>query len=144
MIQEKIIKFLIEYIITRFGVPQRLIMDNGSNLKGKDMQAFCKKFHITQTFSSIYYPQGNGQAKATNNTLKSILSKTWDKYKIDWHEQLPYGLWAYRTNVRTTMGVTPFSLVYGDESIVPLELEIPSLRISLQGYILDEGVRKRC
>ena len=86
VIQENIIAFLIEYIITRFGVPQRLIMDNGPNLKGKDMQGFCKKFHITQTFSSVYYSQGNGQVEATNKTLNSILAKTWDKYKRDWYE----------------------------------------------------------
>ena len=37
---------------------------------------------------------------------------------------------------------TPFSLVYGDEAIVPLELEIPSLTISLHGDISDEDARK--
>ena len=70
-------------------MPQRLIMDNGQNFKGKEMQDFCKKFHITKSFYSIYYPQGNDQAKATNKMLKSILAKTWDKYKRDWYEQLP-------------------------------------------------------
>ena len=35
--QEKMIVFLTKYIITRFGVLQRLIMDNGQNFKGKDM-----------------------------------------------------------------------------------------------------------
>jgi len=90
--QIKIIALLIENIITRFGLPPRLIMDNGPNFKGKDMKAFCKKFHIVQIFSSIYYPQGNGQTEATNKKIKSILAKTWDKYKKDWHEQLPYAL----------------------------------------------------
>jgi len=32
--------------------------------------------------------------------------------------------------------------VYGDEAIVPLELEILSLRISLQGDIFNEEERK--
>jgi len=50
---EKVIAFLTKYIITRFCVPQRLIMDDGQNFKGKDMHAFCKKFHILQTFSSF-------------------------------------------------------------------------------------------
>jgi len=106
-------------------------MENGPNFKGKNMKAFCKKFHIAQTFSSIYDAQGNGQAEATNKIIKSILAKTWDNYKKDWHEQLPYILWAYRTNIRTTIGGTKFSLVYGDEAIVPLDLEIPSLIIFL-------------
>jgi len=75
LIQDKIIAFLIENIITRFSVPQRLIMENGPNFKGKDMKAFCRKFHIVQIFSSIYYPQGNGLAKASNKTIKSILLK---------------------------------------------------------------------
>lgn len=46
------------------------------------------------------------------------------------YEQLPYALWAYQTSIIT--GATNFSLVYGDEAIVRLELEIPNLRISLQ------------
>lgn len=32
--------------------------------------------------------------------------------------------------------------MYGDEAIVPLEIEIPSLRVSLEGFILDEEKRK--
>jgi len=70
------------------------------------------------------------------------LSKTWDRYKRDCHEQVPYALWEYTTSIRTTIGVTPFSLVYGDEAIIPLELELPSLRISLQGDVVNEDARK--
>ena len=44
--QDKIIAFLIENIITRFSVKQRLIMENGKNFKGKEMKYFYKKFHI--------------------------------------------------------------------------------------------------
>lgn len=58
--QDKIISFLTKNIIIRFGVPQRLIMENGPNFKGKDMKAYCNKFHIMQTFSLVYYPKGNG------------------------------------------------------------------------------------
>jgi len=45
-------------------------------------------------------------------------------------------------SVHIATRATPFSLVYRDEVIVPLELEIPSLRISLQGDILDEEARQ--
>ena len=80
--------------------------------------------------------------EATNKTIKSILSKTWDRYKRDWHEQLPYALWVYRKTIRIAIGKTPFLLVYVDEVLVPLELELPSLRISLQGDITNEDARK--
>ena len=45
-------------------------------------------------------------------------------------------------SVCIAIGETPFSLVYGDESIIPLDLEIPSLKIFLHGDISNEGVRK--
>lgn len=85
-IQEKIIKFLVENIITIFGIPQKLSMDNRPNFKGKDMKEFCKIFHITQKIFYVYYPQGNGEAKSSNKIIKSILVKIWNGYKKDWHE----------------------------------------------------------
>jgi len=50
----------------------------------------------------------------------------------DWHGWLPYALHAYRIAVRTSTGATPYSLVYGMEAVVPLEVEIPSLRVLME------------
>ena len=36
---------------------------------------------------------------------------------------------AYRTLVRTSIGATSFFLVYGMEAVLPIEVEIPSLRV---------------
>ena len=42
---------------------------------------------------------------------------------------LPYTLLDYRTSVRTSIGSTPYFLVYGTEAVIPAEVEILSLRI---------------
>jgi hypothetical protein len=42
---------------------------------------------------------------------------------------LPFALHAYRTAVRTLTGATPYTLVYGIEEVMSLEVEIPSLRV---------------
>ena len=47
-------------------------------------------------------------------------------------------LWAYHTSIRTPTGATPFSLVYGSEAILPIEIELPSLRVSLKNLISEE------
>src|ERR1043165_2340601 len=47
----------------------------------------------------------------------------------DWHEKLPLAVWGYRTSIRTPTGATPYSLVYGIEAVLPLELEIQSARV---------------
>ena len=41
-------------------------------------------------------------------------------------------LWAYRTSVKTATSFTLFQLVYGLESIFPIECEIPSLKLAVQ------------
>lgn len=59
----------------------------------------------------------------------------------DWHIQLNPSLWAYRTCVCTTTSATLYSLVYGIKAIFPIEVEFPSLRISLKNIIYDEDHR---
>ena len=70
----------------------------------------------------------NGAVEAANKNIKKIIQKMVVTYK-DWHEMLSFALHAYRTAVRTSTGATPYSLVYGMEAVMPLEVEIPSLRV---------------
>ena len=69
----------------------------------------------------------NGAVEAANKNIKKIIEKTTNTYK-DWHEKLPFILHSYRTSVRTSTRAIPFSLVYGMEVVLPIEVEIPSLR----------------
>ena len=41
-------------------------------------------------------------------------------------------LWAYRTFVKTATGFSPFQLVYGMEAVLPIECQIPSLKLAVQ------------
>ena len=41
-------------------------------------------------------------------------------------------LWEYRTSVKTSTGFTPFQLVYGLEVVLPIECEIPSLKLAIE------------
>ena len=84
-----------------------------------------------QEHSSSYYPKENGQVEAVNKTLKTILKRTIDEARSNWHIMLYPALWAYRTNVKTTMGFSPFQLVHGVEAVTPIECEIPSLKIAI-------------
>ena len=40
--------------------------------------------------------------------------------------------------MRTPTKATPFSLVYGVEAVLPLEIQIPSLRVALATEMIDE------
>ena len=58
------------------------------------------------------------------------------KYK-DWHLQLPYALWGYRTSIRSSTGAIPYSLVYGIEAVLPIKMGVRSLRTVLESEILE-------
>jgi hypothetical protein len=49
-----------------------------------------------------------------------------------WHTLLTYALWANHTTTKVSTGCTPFQLVYGQEAIMPTEIELSSLRLMLQ------------
>ena len=56
----------------------------------------------------------------------------------DWDIKLLDALWAYRTAYKVTTKFTPFQLVYGQEAILPVELELPSLCIVIDEILSDE------
>nr|XP_009790372.1 PREDICTED: uncharacterized protein LOC104237841 [Nicotiana sylvestris] len=47
-----------------------------------------------------------------------------------WPKLLPEVLWAYRTTPKSSMGETPYLLVYGIDIVIPVEVGEPSLRYS--------------
>src|ERR1051325_11983848 len=76
----------------------------------------------------------NGAVEAANKNIKKIIQNMVVTYK-DWHEMLPFALHRYRTSVRTSTGATPFSLVYGMEVVLPVEVEITSMRVLMEAKL---------
>ncbi|XP_060183259.1 uncharacterized protein LOC132613244 [Lycium barbarum] len=68
----------------------------------------------------LFHEVDRGQAESTNKILIRNIKK-----KL---EELPGVLWEYRTTLKTSMGKTPFSLVYRDEALIPVEIGEPSIR----------------
>ncbi|XP_070005136.1 uncharacterized protein [Nicotiana sylvestris] len=61
-----------------------------------------------------------------------------------WHEKLPFALLGYRTTVCTSIGATPYMLVYGTKAVIPSKVEIPFLRVIHEAELSDiEWVRSR-
>ena len=83
---------------------------------------------ITNRYSILAYPQGNGQAETVNKVIVSGLKKRLDDAKGRWVEELPHVLWAYRTTPRRSTGETPFSMSYGAKAVILIETGFPTLR----------------
>ena len=68
-------KYVWKNIITRFGVPDSLISDNGLQFDSRAFRKFCSNLGIKNRYSSPVYPQGNGQAEIVNKVIVNDLKR---------------------------------------------------------------------
>ena len=71
----KVMDFLENNIITRFGAPAKITTDNGKAFSSAEFTNFCFDYGIVLSHSSNYYPQCNGLAKSKNKNLMTILKE---------------------------------------------------------------------
>jgi len=134
-VTQKVVKrFIKKDLICRYGPPEKIVIDNAQNFNGKMIVELCTKWKIKHSNSSPYRPKMNGVVESANKNIKKIIQKMVVPYK-DWHEMLPFALYAYRTIIRTSIGTTPYSLVYGMEAVMPLKVEIPLLRVLMDSEL---------
>ena len=68
-----IIEFLVHNILSRFGCPKRLVIDNARAFSFAKMTKFCVDYNMILAHSKTYYPQGNGLAKSSNKSLVMMI-----------------------------------------------------------------------
>ena len=105
--------------------------DQGEHFINNLIRELTSHYAIVHKKSAPYYPQANGLAESTNKTLQTILKKIVNDNRIDWDERLHSTLWAYRTIFKTSIGSTPFRLVFGLEAVMPIEFQVPSLSLQI-------------
>ena len=130
---KKVAQFIQTNIICGYRVLHEIISDNGLHFKG-ETEKLLRQSNIQHHKFSPYRPQTNGAVEAANKNIGRILKKSIKNYK-DRHLQLPYALWKYRTSIQSSTKATPYSLVYGMEAIIPIEMGIHSLRTILESEI---------
>ena len=107
------------------------------------MKEVCEQFKIVHHNSTPYRPKANGVVEAANKNIKQILRRMIQGTR-QWHEKMPFALLGYHKIVRTSIGGTPYLLVYGTGDVIPAEVKIPSLWIIVEAEIEDtEWVKTR-
>jgi transposase InsO family protein len=119
-------------IIHRFGVPNSIITNNGTQFTGKKFLDFCEDHHIRVDWAAVAHPMTNGQVERANGMilqgLKPRIYNDLNKFGKRWMKELPSVVWSLRTTSSRATGFSPFFLVYGAEAIMPIDLEYGSPR----------------
>jgi hypothetical protein len=130
-------------IVYRFGVPNSIITDNGSQFTGWKFLEFCDKYHIRMDWAAVAHPQTNGQVERANcmilQGLKPRIFDRLNKFGRKWLQELPTVVWSLRTTPSRATGFTLFFLIYGAKAVLPTDLEYGSPRV--RGY--DEGTNQQ-
>ena len=130
--KQSAVKFM-KSLICRFGVPNRVITDKGSQFTSNAFQGYCEDVGIKVCYASVAHPQSNGQAERANaEILRGLKTRTYTclkKHGAGWIDELPCVLWANRTTPSRATGKTPFFLVYGAEAVLPPEIARGSPRV---------------
>ncbi|MCO5554188.1 hypothetical protein L7F22_007714 [Adiantum nelumboides] len=125
-------KFVYEDICCKFGMHLELLSDKGPGFQGELVDYLCEKLHVRRRFTTPYYPQCNGMNERFNGELIRMLTNMMQSNVKTWDLELPCALWAYRTAIKTGTGFSPFHLVFGKEALLPIEVEIPALKMMLK------------
>ncbi|GJS96627.1 reverse transcriptase domain-containing protein [Tanacetum coccineum] len=115
-----VVKFL-KSLFARFETPRAIISDRRTHFC--DDQFAKVMYEVTHRLATAYHPQTSGQVEVSNRGLKRILERTVRENRASWSDKLDDALWAFGTAFKTSIGCTPYKLVYGMSFQLPIELE---------------------
>ena len=110
---ETIVKFLIQEIIPRFGIPSEMSSDNGSAFVQKVAKGVLQQLGIKQRLGCVYHPQSQGMVETVNGTLKEKIKKICASTKLNWVDALPLALMSYRMQTNRITHLTPHKMLMG-------------------------------
>ncbi len=120
-IEEEVADFLRENIFYKFGYPSELVIDQGSLFTSNLVEDLLTHYKIKHKISTPSHTQANGQVEVTNKALEWILTKVVSNNRRDWEYQLVEATWVYKITWKSTIGFTPYELVYGKNALLSIE-----------------------
>jgi transposase InsO family protein len=115
--------------LSKFGCPIKIITDNATTFKSKNMEKFCNDYNITLGHSTSYYPQGNGLVQSSNKSLTRIMKRLLQDNKMDWHKNIIHALWADKITQKRSIATSHFQIFYGTEEIFTTTLGFPVMKL---------------
>ena len=141
---------LVDHVFSRYGVPLRLLSDQGPEFESALMAELCRVYGIEKIRTTSYKPSTNGAVERFHRTLNSMLGKVVSDTQRDWDRHVAPVMAAYRATVHSSTGYSPNFLVYGRENRAPVDLvlavgndEPEGVGVSTDAYVQELIDRQR-
>ena len=103
-----------------FGGSSRMLTDNGSEFKNKEMQEVCDTLGLKHIFSPVYTPQSNGRLEGWHRFFKACIAKHIRGGGVEWDELVPLAVSGYNFFPCQSSKESPFVLMFGRDPITPV------------------------
>ena len=107
-------------LFSRWGLPTRIISDNGKQFVSREIEAFLSSLSIAHSRTALYHPQSNGAVERFNRYLTDQLRIARIEGRTV-EEALFTALSAYRSTRHSTTQRSPAELMCGRNFIMPLD-----------------------
>ena len=114
----------------RFGVPVYPVSDQGKAFTGHIITHLCDLYAVQKLRTSPYHAQTNGQVERMNQMIIHMIGKLEEDKKACWSKHLPELLLAYNATCSAVTGYSPYYLLFGRRSRIPMDYLFPTLRDS--------------
>ena len=121
-------KTLINGYFGLFSAPAYLVSDQGKAFTGHIITHLCDLYGVQKLRTSPYHAQTNGQVERMNQMIIRMIGKLEEDKKACWSEHLPELLLAYNATCSTVTGYSPYYLLFGRRSRIPVDYLFPTLR----------------
>ena len=111
-------------------MPAYLISDQGKTFVGHIITHLCDLYGVQKLRTSPYHAQTKGQFEHMNQTIIRMIGKLEEDKKACWSEHLPELLLAYNATCSAVTGYSPYYLLFGRRSRIPVDYLFPTLRDS--------------
>ena len=108
--------------IVHYGIPSKIHSDQGGNFESNIIKELCSILDIKKSRTTPYHPMGNGTCERFNRSLISMIGTLRPDQKKDWKQFIGPLVHAYNSTRHDTTGVSPFSLMFGREPRLPVDL----------------------
>ena len=124
---EPLIRWTIDNVFHRFGVPVVLYVDGGE-FDTKEVRAISAKFGIRLEISTPYNHKAIGAIERGHSPLVGAIAKMSRNNPYRWPENLSRALFAKRVTV-TNRGYSPYQLVFGQTPLFSIDFILESFFI---------------
>ena len=113
-----------------FSAPAYLVSDQGKAFMGHIITHLCDLYGVQKLRTSPYHAQTNGQVEHMNQMIICMISKLEEDKKACWSEHLPELLLAHNATCSTVTRYSPYYLLFGRRSRIPVDYLFPTLHDS--------------